>query len=116
MILGEDWMNRYNNETMTFTNTAHVCVDTTNSSTGAVTVNNIEYAGVRSRTNTVRREAIITKSVSSDGATLGDSFSIENGSILDYTFEFTHYGSEVYENLPWWTTSTVHSTCWCRWS
>ncbi|OUN41764.1 leucine-rich repeat protein [Enorma massiliensis] len=100
MILGEDWMNRYNNETMTFTNTAHVCVDTTNSSTGAVTVNNIESAGTRSRTNTVRREAIITKSVSSDGATLGDSFSIENGSILDYTFEFTHYGSEVYENLP----------------
>lgn len=100
MILGEDWMNRYNNETMTFTNNAHVCVDTTNSSTGAVTVNNIDTAGTRSRTNTVRREAIITKSVSSDGATLGDSFSIENGSILDYTFEFTHYGSEVYENLP----------------
>lgn len=99
MILETDWPNLYNNDTMSFTNTAEVYVDTTNA-TGAISHNKMTNYGTRSRTNTVRREAIITKSVSKDGSTLSDSFSVENGDVLDYTFEFTHYGSEVYENLP----------------
>ena len=50
--------------------------------------------------NTVKREARIDKSVYKDGQLLLDSPTAEDGDVLEYHLDFTHYGSGAYEDLP----------------
>ncbi|MDY2720583.1 MAG: leucine-rich repeat protein [Candidatus Faecousia sp.] len=51
-------------------------------------------------TNYAKREASIGKSVWRNGEAISSSPSANNGDVLEYHLDFTHFGSGSYENLP----------------
>ena len=52
-----------------------------------------------SRSNKIRREAVIVKRAYKDGALLS-SPAANDGDVLEYRLNFTHYGTGTYEDLP----------------
>lgn len=89
-LLEHDRPSQYPNENpRTISNTAYV-----------YNPNGGEVKRAPGTTRTVRREAVIDKSVSRDGVLLDEAPQLNDDDVLDYRLNFTHYGTGAYENLP----------------
>lgn len=89
MMLTEDWQNQYPLDSgLKITNTVRI------------RDHNLKVIKSNSANNTLYREASIGKNAFLYGEKLVENFTADDGTVLEYQLEFSHYGSSPCENLP----------------
>lgn len=88
-MLSEDWQTSYPTDaSLALTNAASIVT-----ATG-------QQKAIRSVGDSVKRESYIAKYGMVNNKVLPDSFNVEDGEVITYSLQFTHYGKGKYENLP----------------
>lgn len=93
MISQKDWPNEYPVE-------ESVQVNNTNAKVLMADGSQKDASVDASAKTTVKREAVVEKSVYKDGKMLAGSFGADDQDVLEYRVQFWHYGSGSYEDLP----------------
>ncbi len=88
-MLSKDWQTYYPSDAALALNSSAKLLE----ETGTVKIQ-------RNTNHTVVREVSVSKQAFSGGKELKDSFTAEDGDILNYKLQFSHYGKGGYKNLP----------------